>query len=122
MPQYNTTGNLRFLDRTHTEQERLNFYSFYQEQIQLYGQYTTYYTYNYKISAEDAIYGEQTTAGYLSGVKMLMFVELEESSLLLGKYGLQSDDEVTAFVMISFHLILIACRAVQITKKLIIRI
>ena len=101
MPQYSTTGNFRFLDRSFTGQERLNVYSYFQEQISLYGQYTTYYTYNYKVSAEDSVYGEQTTTGYLSGIKMLMFVELEESSVFLSKFGLQGDDEVTAFVMIS---------------------
>tara|TARA_R110002020_G_scaffold173286_1_gene364120 strand:- start:17429 stop:18154 length:726 start_codon:yes stop_codon:yes gene_type:complete len=101
MPQYNSTGNFRFVDKSWTTQDRLNYYCYFQEQIDLYGQSVDYYTYNFKLSAVDAIYGENTTAGYLSGVKLLMYVDLTEQSIFLSKFGLQADDEVTAFVTIS---------------------
>lgn len=101
MAQYNSTGNFRFTDKVHTTQDRLVYYTFFQEQIDLYGQNVLYYTYNYQLSAHDSIYGESTTANFLSGRQVLMYVELNESSVFLSKFGLQSDDEVTAFMTIS---------------------
>ena len=78
-----------------------NFYNWFDEQIKLYGQEITYHTYNYQLSSHDPTYGEHPSASYSSGTKFVMFVELNESSLMLSKFGIQPDDDVTAFVAIS---------------------
>ena len=95
------TSDIRFTDKGLNSNERDNFYGYFKEQINLYGQKTEYFIHNYALSAHDAIYGEQPSATYSDGIEFVMFVELNEQSILLGQFGLTGDDEVTAYVPIS---------------------
>ena len=52
------TSEHRFTNKTVNENERLNYYDYFREQIDLYGQKVEYFVYNYQLSAHDAIYGE----------------------------------------------------------------
>lgn len=92
---------LRFSKKVDRSNEIANFYNWFDEQISLYGQELTYYTYNVTLTGYDPLYGEQPTASYDNGRSLIMFVELNESSLMLSKFGLQPDDDITAFVTIS---------------------
>ena len=49
---------LRFTKKGDRSCEIDNFYNWFDEQIKLYGQEVTYYTYNYSLSNHDAVYGE----------------------------------------------------------------
>ena len=99
--QYYTDLNFRALDKDVTDCQRENYYNYFQEQIRQYGQSVKYYSYNYQTSAHDSIYGEQPAAQYLDAVEIVMFVDLNENSVFLSQFGLQSDDDITAFVSIS---------------------
>jgi hypothetical protein len=101
-PYYQTT-DLRFTDKSVNANERETWANFFIEQIALYGQSIDYYSYNYQLSAHDPIYGEQPNAQYKDKVGIVMYVELSEQSLFLSKFGLQGDDDVTAWVPISSY-------------------
>lgn len=92
---------LRFSKKVDRSNEIDNFYGWFDEQITLFGQEVTYYTYNLTLTGYDPVYGEQPSVSYGDGTALIMFVELNESSLLLSKFGLEPDDDVTGYVTIS---------------------
>ena len=94
-------GGFRYPDKGVNERERDNYYSWFNEQVSLYGQQADYYVNTYQLSAHDAIYGEHPTAQFSTAVSVVMMIELSEDSIFLGKFGLESDDDVTAFITIS---------------------
>jgi len=75
--------------------------NYWQEQINLYGQKVGYIVNNFSLLSADYIYGEQPTQQYSPPVITKMLIDLNENALMLSKYGLQSDDEVTAYIHIS---------------------
>lgn len=101
MKRYYGDEQLRFTKKGDRGYESTNFYNWFDEQISMFGQEVTYYTYNYQLTGHDPIYGEQPSASYDQGKNIVMFIELNESSIMLSKFGIQPDDDVTAFVAIS---------------------
>jgi|TARA_Y100000310_G_scaffold339595_1_gene432750 hypothetical protein len=99
--QYYTDCDFRALDKSVTDNQRETYYTFFSEQISQFGQKVKYYSYNYQLSAHDSIYGEQPAAQYLSPVEIVMYIDLNDQSTFLSQFGLQSDEELTAFVPIS---------------------
>ncbi len=95
------TGEVRYLDKAVSYNERENYSNWFDEQIKMFGQTVEYFTLNYQLSAHDPIYGEQPNATYSASKQIIMMVELSEASIVLGKFGLESEDELTAFVTIS---------------------
>ena len=75
--------------------------NYWLEQINLYGQKVGYIVNNFTLLSADYIYGEQPTQKYSPPVQVKMLIDLNENALMLSKYGLQSDDEVTAYIHIS---------------------
>jgi len=75
--------------------------NYWLEQINLYGQKVGYIVNNFSLLSADYIYGEQPTQQYSPPVQVKMLIDLNENALMLSKYGLQSDDEVTAYIHIS---------------------
>lgn len=75
--------------------------NYWLEQINLYGQKVGYIVNNFTTASADNLYGEQPTQAYSPPITIKMLIEINENALMLSKYGLQSDDEVTAFVHIS---------------------
>ena len=49
----------------------------------------------------DMLYGEQPTQQFAPPLPIIVAINLNENALMLSKYGLLSEDEVTAFVHIS---------------------
>jgi hypothetical protein len=98
---YYGAGGIRYPDKSTNQRERDNYYNWFSEQITLYGQQADYYVNTYQLSAHDVIYGEHPTAQFSAPVSVIMMLELSEDSIFLGKFGLESEDEVTAFVTIS---------------------
>lgn len=98
LPDPSDTGCFRFTDKSTTGCERALYEQYWQEQINLYGQKVTYYTHNYNTLSADNFYGEQPTQKYSLPQTIVMAINLNENALLLSKYGLMSDDEITAFV------------------------
>ena len=98
---YYTDCSYRLLDKSVTDCQRENYYGYFNEQIAQFGQKVNYYTYNYQISGHDPIYGEQPSAEYLPAAEIVMYIDLNEQSVFLSQFGIQGDDELTAFVTIS---------------------
>lgn len=99
----NTTNNcFSFVDKDNTTGERDLYSNYWKEQIGLYGQKVGYILNNYNLGLTgNNFYGEEPTQQYSPPITIKMLVNLNENALMLSKYGLQSDDELTAFVHIS---------------------
>ena len=100
-PKQYYTDNIRYLDKGISVNERENYYNWLDEQIKMFGQEVTYYTLNFQLSAHDQVYGEMPDASYSTGQTVVMMIELTEQSIMLGQFGLEAEDEVTAYVAIS---------------------
>lgn len=76
--------------------------NYWTEQINLYGQKVGYYVNNYSVlSGADNLYGEHPTQVFSPPKEVKMLIQLNDNAIMLSQYGLQSDDEVTAFITIS---------------------
>jgi len=98
---YYTEETFRFTDKLKNDNERENYRAWFTEQIDIHGQEVQYHVYNYPLSGHDPIYGEQPSANFYDAVKIVMYLELNEGSIILSKFGLQGDDDVTAYIAIS---------------------
>jgi hypothetical protein len=92
---------LRYADKSLNSCERDNYYNWFDEQISIYGQKVEYYVNTYSLTDHDAIYGENPTAQFSTPVEIVMMLELSEDSIMLSQFGLESDDDVTAYITIS---------------------
>jgi hypothetical protein len=75
--------------------------NYWREQINLYGQQVGYIVNNTTTLSADMLYGEQPTQAYSPPLNIVIAMNLNENALMLSKFGLVSDDEVTAFIHIS---------------------
>lgn len=98
-PTDNNAG-LRFNRKSANENERRLFQSWWNELNQLYGTYTDYYTYDYSLTAHDFFYGEHPTAPFGGPTPMLMLTQFNNDSMLLSRFGIRTDADVTFIVPI----------------------
>jgi len=91
----------RYTDKEKNADERNLISNYWREQINLYGQKVGYIVNNTTTLSADMLYGEQPTQAYSPPQFIVMAINLQENALMLSKFGLVSDDEVTAFVHIS---------------------
>ena len=99
-------SGLRFINKGKNVQERENFSRWYKEQIGQYGVEVEYQRMGAELGQDDLdpIYGEAPSKPFADPLKLIMFVELNENALTLTQFGINSDDEVTAFIHIdSFY-------------------
>jgi hypothetical protein len=91
----------RITDKDNNESERLLVSNYWRELINLYGQKINYYVNNFALSSADLLYGEDPLQKYSPPVTILAAINLNDNALMLSKYGLLSEDELTAFIHIS---------------------
>lgn len=91
---------VRYLNKNINPHERMNFDGWWKEQINHYGVEVNYYTNNHSLTAQDFMYGEHPTQIFSDPVKLIVVTTLNENAISLSRFGVMSDDEVTA--MISF--------------------
>jgi hypothetical protein len=91
----------RFTDKNNNQSEIILFSNYWREQINLYGQKVNYYVNTFSLLSADNLYGEQPTQQFAPPLPIVIAVNLNENALMLSKYGLLSEDELTAFVHIS---------------------
>ena len=91
----------RYSNKQNNYCERVMYSNYWREQINLYGQQVGYIVNNTTTLSADMLYGEQPTQAYSPPVNLILAINLNENALMLSKFGLVSDDEVTAFVHIS---------------------
>jgi hypothetical protein len=98
-----SVGNtcFRFTDKANNECERELIANYWAEQIALYGQSCNYYVNNFSLLSGDLTYGEQPTQTFSPPVPLIIAINLNESALLLTKYGYAGDDELTGYIAIS---------------------
>jgi len=98
---YTDNGCIRFTNKNNNDNERIIQSNYWREQINLYGQQCYYYVNTFSLLSADNLYGEQPTQQFAPPLPFIIALNLNENALMLSKYGLLSEDEVTAFVHIS---------------------
>jgi hypothetical protein len=91
----------RVLNKSTNEGERELIWNYYTEMINMYGQSINYYINGTNLDNADNLYGEAPLDGYTNPYTFIMYIDLNDASPLLSKYGLISDDDLTAIVTIS---------------------
>jgi hypothetical protein len=97
---HSTTGGIRHLHKSFNESERNLYNDWWQEQIFQFGTEVDYYASQYSLSGHDSLYGEEPTRSYAESVKLVVAFELNESAIVLNKFGLVGDDEITGYIAI----------------------
>lgn len=95
--------DLRFLKKDVNQVERDNYTRWWKEQIELYGTQVDYYTSNYSTTGHDFFYGESPSQVYSEPEQVVIALTLNENAVVLQKFGLVADDEITAFISISSY-------------------
>jgi hypothetical protein len=94
---------LRFLDKTVTDNERDNFKGWWLEQLYQYGTVIDYYTNGTTLDTMDPLYGEDPNQRFDAPKKLIFAITLNENAVVLQKFGLVSDDELTGFIPIESY-------------------
>lgn len=89
---------LRYLNKEVNIDERQNFSNWWLEQINIYGQEVMYYSNTTSLSASNFLYGEETTAGFTSGDKLIVLLNLNTDALLLSKFGIVADSDIAGVI------------------------
>lgn len=93
-------NGFRFTNKNKTSNERNLFAGWWSELTALYGTYVDYYVHGYALSAHDAIYGEHPTACFWPPSGMIVLAEMSNDSVLLSRFGLQTDADLTVVIPI----------------------
>lgn len=96
----NNYEKFRYSNKALTNNERNLFKNYWEELINRYGTKAEYYVYNYSLTAHDFLYGEQPTASFAPARAIIMMIDLPSEALLLSKFGIQTDSDMTSVVTI----------------------
>lgn len=99
----NFTEDLRYLDVDKTQQEREIFAQYFIEQVKQWGIEVEYIVNNYELSSHNSMYGEHTTKTFDDPEKLIMFVIMNDDSIILNQFGIESQGDLTAFIPISSY-------------------
>ena len=94
------TNPRRLVNKSTNIAERKLWRSYWNELNQMYGTYIDYYVYDYSVSAHDFFYGEHPLAPFSGPIGMTMMAQFNNDSLLLSKFGIRTDADVTFIVPI----------------------
>ena len=93
--------NARFLRKSQNEGERALYQNYWKEVTALYGSVIDYFVYDYALSAHDFFYGEHPLAPFRVPPKTFpMLPEFQNDSLLLSKFGIQTESDVVFIIPI----------------------
>ena len=92
---------VRYLDKKINDNERSLVSGYWKEQIEHYGAEVTYYTHGYTLSTHYYLYGEDTTATSVSAGPMVMFTDITNDAIMLSKFGIMADCDMTCVMHIS---------------------
>jgi hypothetical protein len=91
----------QFASPANFQAEQLIYDSAYSDIINSFGIPISYYVNTFNLSAADLLYGEQPTKIFLGPYSIQMYVELNENSINLSRFGFASDDELTGYMHIA---------------------
>ena len=92
---------VRYLNKDVNANERNNFSLWWKEQIEHFGTSIRYYTNGYSLTSHNFIYGEDPTTAFESVGEMIMLTNITNDSIMLSKFGIMADCDMTAVVHIS---------------------
>lgn len=96
-------NGLRFLDKDINRNERDNYKGWWLEQLYQYGTVIDYYVNGTSLENMDPLYGENPSQQFLDPLKMIFAITLNENAVVLQKFGLVADDEMTGFIPIESY-------------------
>jgi hypothetical protein len=91
----------RFVNKNTNANERKLIAQWWEEATQLYGTSVSYFTNLYSLTSHDFLYGENPTKGFSSPTEMIVLAQMNNDSLLLSKFGIQAQGELTIVIPIS---------------------
>ena len=94
-------NRVRYLDKSVNNNERENYSLWWKEQIEHYGTEVTYFSNKLEIAKTNAVYSEQSTAGYENKGTLIIASSITNDSIILAKFGVQADCDMTAVIHIS---------------------
>ena len=94
---------LRFLDKDISCNEQKNYTGWWVEQLYQYGTVVDYYKNNTTLDTMDPLYGEEPTQEFSEPKKLVFALTLNENAVVLQKFGLMADDELTGFIAIESY-------------------
>lgn len=97
----NTVNSVRYLNKNNNANERENYAKWWKEQIEHYGTSVTYFTHGYSLTSHNFLYGEDPTSKYGKIEDVIMLTDITNDSLMLSKFGIMADCDMTAVVHIS---------------------
>jgi hypothetical protein len=89
---------LRYLNKQINANERNLFSNYWHEQINIYGQEINFFSNKSSLSAMNVLYGEEPSAGFLEGQKMIVLLNLNNDSYLLSKFGIVADSDLNGVI------------------------
>lgn len=96
-----TIDKVRYLNKDKNSNERENYSRWWKEQIEHYGTSITYYTNGYTLTSHNFLYGEDPTSQFVKTGNVIMLTDITNDSLMLSKFGIMADCDMTAVVHIS---------------------
>lgn len=96
-----TVANVRYLNKNNNANERENYSKWWKEQIDHYGTSITYYSHGYTLTSHNFLYGEDPTSKYQKTENVIMLTDITNDSLMLSKFGIMADCDMTAVIHIS---------------------
>lgn len=104
-----TVNNVRYLNKNNNANERENYAKWWKEQIEHYGTSVTYYTHGYTLTSHNFLYGEDPTSRYGKFENLILLTDITNDALMLSKFGIMADCDMTAVVHISSFYEKIGC-------------
>ena len=96
-----TVNSVRYLNKNNNANERENYAKWWKEQIEHYGTSVTYFTHGYSLTSHNFLYGEDPTSKYQKFENVIMLTDITNDALMLSKFGIMADCDMTAVVHIS---------------------
>lgn len=96
-----TTDKVRYLNKYNNANERENYSRWWKEQIEHYGTRVDYFTNGYTLTSHNFLYGEDPTSRFQKTADVIMLTDITNDSLMLSKFGIMSDCDMTAVIHIS---------------------
>ena len=100
---------VRYLNKNNNANERENYSKWWKEQIEHYGTSVTYFTHGYTLTSHNFLYGEDPTTPYVKFENLVLLTDITNDSLMLSKFGIMADCDMTAVVHISSFYDKIGC-------------
>ena len=100
---FKQNSGFRFLDKQVNSNERNNYKNWWLEQLYQYGTIVDYYVNSTGLDTMDPLYGEEPTQQFKTPKKLIFAISLNENAVVLQKFGLVSDDELTGFIAIESY-------------------